>query len=246
MVDNNLDSLFKSLISKCAECGTFPDPFIKEKILELEERKRILLTPSRYWLRDNYSRYNEFASLALRRPLSEEEKYDPLESLVVFIKRRLNPEPRENLASDVSLKRRMLEEYNGRCAICGELLTIDSMTLDHKLPLAEGGTNHPLNIQPLCWLCNSGKSDYYEETAEAAARPWFEARRSLIEGKISVTPRKRFCVLVRDGSTCQHCGAKADENTLQVNCRVPPENGGQPVYDNLITLCSSCCNGKHI
>lgn len=242
MVGNNLDSLCKSFVFKCMECGIPPESFISEKILELEERKRILLTPSRYWFRDNRSQYNEFASLALRRPLSEEEKFDPVKSLVSFVKRRFNPEPRENLASDISLKRKMLEEYNGRCAICGELLTVESVTLDHKIPLAEGGTNHPLNIQPLCSLCNSGKSDYYEETVEAAARPWFEARRSLIEGKVLITPKKRLCVLVRDRSTCQHCGTTASEATLRVGCRVPLKNGGQPVYDNLTTLCSSDCN----
>jgi len=236
----DVDSLCRSLVSKCIECGIPPEPFIKEKILELEERKRILLTPSRYWFRDNCSRYNEFASLILRRPLKEEEKFHPVKNLVAFITRRLSPQPRINLASDISLKRTMLEEYNGRCAICGELLTLDSMILDHKIPLAEGGSNHPLNIQPFCSLCNSGKSDYYEETIEAAARPWFEARRSLMKGRVLVTPKKRFCVLVRDESTCQHCGARANETRLEVVCRVPIEDGGQPVYDNLITLCSSC------
>jgi len=246
MVDTNPDSLYKSFVLKCVECGIPPESFISEKILELEERKRILVTPSRYWFRDNYSRYNKFASLALRRPLSEEERFDPIKSLLSFIKRRLNPEPRENLANDISLKRRMLEEYNGRCAICGELLTVNSITLDHKIPLAEGGTNHPLNIQLLCWLCNSGKSDYYEETIEAAARPWFESRRSLIEGGVSVTPKKRFCVLVRDGSACCQCGAKANETILEVVCRISEENGGQAVYDNLVTLCSSCRDDKRI
>jgi 5-methylcytosine-specific restriction endonuclease McrA len=246
MIDNNINSLCRSLVLKCTECGIPPESFIKEKILELEERKRILLTPSKYWFRDNYSRYNEFASLALRRPLSEEEKFHPLKSLVAFIKRRLNPEARINLADNIALKRKILQEYNGRCAICGELLTLDSVTLDHKIPLSEGGTNHPLNIQPLCSLCNSGKSDYYEETIEAAARPWFEARRPLIEGQVSVTPKKRFCVLVRDGSTCQHCAATASQITVKVVCRVPLENGGQTVYDNLVTLCSSCCEKKHV
>jgi len=242
MIDNDIDSLCKSLVLKCEECGVPPKSFMKEKILELEERKTILLTPSRYWFRDNYSRYNEFASRALRRPLSGEEKFDTSESLIAFVKRRLHPEPRIDLASDISLKHKMLEEYSGRCAVCGGLLTVDSMTLDHKIPLAEGGTNHPLNIQPLCSLCNSGKSDYYEETIEAAARPWFEARRSLIEGEISLTPKKRFCVLVRNGGACQLCGAKATETTLKVVCRVPTKDGGQPVYDNLITLCSLCSN----
>lgn len=231
---------------KCTECGIPPEAFINEKILELEERKRILLTPSKRWFRGNYSRYNEFASLVLRRPLSEEEKFDPLKSLIIFIKRRLNPEPRINLADDSSLKHKLLEEHDERCAICGELLTLDSIILDHKIPLADGGTNHPLNIQPLCLLCNRGKSDCCEETIEAAARPWFEARKLLIEGKVSLTPKKRFCVLIRDRSTCQYCGAKAHETKLKVVCRVPTRNGGQPVYDNLIALCSSCSNSRYL
>lgn len=246
MIDNNLKDRCEALVAKCIECGIPPEAFFNEKILELEERKRILVTPSKYWFRNNYTRYSAFASLALRRPLSEEEKFDPIRSLLSFIKRRLNPEPRANLANDISLKRKILEEYNGRCPICGELLTVDSVTLDHIVPLAEGGANHPLNIQPLCALCNSGKSDYYEETIEAAARPWFEARRLLVEGKVSITSKKRFCVLARDRSTCQHCGNTASGSNLLVRCRVSPEDGGQPVYDNLITLCSACCNKENV
>ena|SRR4030042_539608 len=236
---SNAKPLLESILPKCMECGIDPQVFLKEKLLELEERKRILLVPTRYWFNRNRRTYNDFAARILNRQLTDEEKYGS-SSLQEVIERRLNPESREALSIDVGLKRKLLQEANRRCVVCGTLLDLDTVYIDHIIPLIEGGANHPLNLQPLCWECNAGKSDYFEETVEAAARPWYEQRGRLVGGEVRLTPIKRFCVLVRDGSTCRRCGATSRDHSLKVLLRVQERDGGQAVYDNLATICEKC------
>jgi 5-methylcytosine-specific restriction endonuclease McrA len=238
---NDKTKLIQSLLSKCYECGLVPAIFIQEKILELDERKRILLTPSARWFNGNFARYDEFASKVLQRPLADGEKYGA-DRLVEIIQRRLNPQ--RPFPVDEPLKRRLLEESKGRCKICGTQLTVKTMRVDHKIPISEGGSPHPLNLQALCELCNSGKSDYFEETAQAAARPWYERRKDLVTGDIRLTPKKRFCVLMRDENCCRVCGTEAPHTALKVVLRTSPEDGGQPIYDNLITVCEQCTKNK--
>ncbi|MGM0686909.1 MAG: HNH endonuclease [Promethearchaeati archaeon] len=239
--NDQVANLCATLLARCEECGISPTAFIKEKMLELQERKRIMVTPSKAWFNNNIGRYPSFAAKALDRDLSDEEIYSD-EGLLALVKRRLNPVPRE-LERETALKRLLLQESNGRCRICGVPITIHTMTIDHTIPLAEGGSNHTLNLQATCQACNTGKADYFAETAEASARPWWESRRDLLGGSVTITPTKRFCVLMRDGSSCRNCGIRARDRELEVVLRVSISEGGQPIYDNLLTLCSACA--KH-
>jgi 5-methylcytosine-specific restriction endonuclease McrA len=50
----------------------------------------------------------------------------------------------------------LLELYGGRCLRCG---TRERISVDHVVPLSLGGGNSIDNIQPLCEMCNSLKSD---------------------------------------------------------------------------------------
>ncbi len=50
----------------------------------------------------------------------------------------------------------LLLEQNGRCALCNEKLSL-ACSLDHIIPLAEGGTTAMENLQVLCKPCNHGK-----------------------------------------------------------------------------------------
>ena len=45
--------------------------------------------------------------------------------------------------------------YGGRCWMCGAVAD----TIDHVIPLARGGSNHPANLRPACRSCNSVKKD---------------------------------------------------------------------------------------
>lgn len=47
----------------------------------------------------------------------------------------------------------------GRCAHCGQLMSVEEMTVDHVYPLSKGGTNNPINLVILCEKCNKEKRD---------------------------------------------------------------------------------------
>ena len=235
-------AVFKRLAEKCVECGVEPESFAIEKIAELEERKIILATPSLRWYQLNAPRCAERICKALSRPLTDKEKFHHL-GLVARIKRRLQPEPRQ-VENEVGLKQLLLTESGGRCKICGLPLDINNVVDDHIVPLAEGGSNHTSNLRATCAPCNLGKRDYYENTAMAAARPWWEPRQNIVSDSVQLTATKRYCVLVRDKSTCRICGAAAKAVSLVVTMRLKESEGGQPVYDNLITACESCVSHR--
>jgi 5-methylcytosine-specific restriction endonuclease McrA len=230
---------FQRLATKCHECGIELAAFLNEKMLELEERKRILLTPATNWYRGNKNRYEEFAQKVLKRSLTEAERFGKHEKLSEWVERKIFP-PSFGLSLDISAKNKLLKDHNNRCAHCGKILTVGSMQVDHILPRAQGGSDEILNLQPLCMACNQGKSAFTEDTAEAAARPWFEPTHRLLKGKARVTSLKRYCVLARDGRRCQKCGRSSNEVELMITLRVSEHDGGQWVYDNLITICRDC------
>lgn len=239
MLDGAVVEEFLELINKCRECGIEPRAFLSEKMLELEERKRILLTPSARWYRDNKSRYEDFAKKSLGRDLTESERFGRDEKLSGWMERKMYATRSSKLLDSMS-KRALLATYNNRCAHCGAPLTVDTMQVDHILPCSQGGSDEVLNLQPLCRRCNRGKSAYTEDTAQAAARPWFEYTHTLLKGKVRITDLKRYCVILRDGRLCQKCGRSSKDVELLVMLRVGEYDGGQAVYDNLVTVCVDC------
>lgn len=52
---------------------------------------------------------------------------------------------------------------NGKCAICGKPVKFEKMTVDHKIPLAKGGTNDLANLQLAHLVCNRAKADMLED-----------------------------------------------------------------------------------
>lgn len=53
----------------------------------------------------------------------------------------------------------ILLEHGHKCARCG---AGGKLTVDHVIPLVQGGSNWPSNLQPLCLSCNCSKQDRAE------------------------------------------------------------------------------------
>lgn len=56
------------------------------------------------------------------------------------------------------IKKQIYKKCNNRCAYCGEKLTLETRTIDHIVPLSEGGSNYITNFFPACKNCNALKS----------------------------------------------------------------------------------------
>jgi len=61
---------------------------------------------------------------------------------------------------------------------------------------------------------------------------------------VSVKRALRFRILQRDKFTCQYCGRKAPDVTLQVDHILPVSLGGKDSWLNLLTACYDCNMGK--
>lgn len=46
-----------------------------------------------------------------------------------------------------------------KCCECGCIQSKSQITIDHKIPKREGGTDDYWNLQPMCRSCNSRKKD---------------------------------------------------------------------------------------
>lgn len=46
-----------------------------------------------------------------------------------------------------------------KCVACKKKFTKDKITIDHRIPKRDGGTDDLWNLQPMCRSCNSSKRD---------------------------------------------------------------------------------------
>lgn len=51
----------------------------------------------------------------------------------------------------------LVTQYDHRCLMCGKQEPAIMLTMDHVVPISQGGSNDISNIQPLCSTCNSSK-----------------------------------------------------------------------------------------
>ena len=62
------------------------------------------------------------------------------------------------MAISKRLRYEILRRDNHACRYCGAVAPDVSLTVDHVIPVALGGTDDPSNLVTACEPCNSGKS----------------------------------------------------------------------------------------
>ncbi len=67
-----------------------------------------------------------------------------------------SPDSRRHTVSP-KLRFKILERDEYKCQYCGAGIDTCPLDIDHVLPVAKGGTNHPSNLVAACSTCNSGK-----------------------------------------------------------------------------------------
>ena len=78
-----------------------------------------------------------------------------------LLRRVKRARPRRSPMS-VKLRTEILKRDGEQCVKCGASPKKNSavtLEVDHIIPVTEGGTNDPKNLQTLCWSCNQGKTD---------------------------------------------------------------------------------------
>lgn len=55
------------------------------------------------------------------------------------------------------IRKELYRRQGGRCIYCGSRQRMDLMDIDHRLPVARGGSNDQSNLQLLCRTCNQRK-----------------------------------------------------------------------------------------
>jgi 5-methylcytosine-specific restriction endonuclease McrA len=57
---------------------------------------------------------------------------------------------------------------------------------------------------------------------------------------------EQILIFSRDGFSCVYCGRSQFEEGIQlfISYRIPEEEGGKPIFDNLVTTCFWCKAGR--
>ncbi|MBX7215215.1 MAG: HNH endonuclease, partial [Thermoflexales bacterium] len=57
-------------------------------------------------------------------------------------------------------------------------------------------------------------------------------------------PLSRRAILLRDGYTCQYCGAQPGKDALTIDHILPRSRGGRTDWENVTTACGACNRRK--
>lgn len=129
-----------------------PDKVKAKKKREYERHRDKIIQASRDWR----EKFPEKMKAALRNwNATHKEQRNALNRRTKAKRRQA---PGTHTAEDVALQFR---SQKGLCWWCGCKLDPDNYHVDHRIPLARGGTNWPNNICASCPKCNMSKNDRF-------------------------------------------------------------------------------------
>lgn len=108
----------------------------------------------------------------------------------------MTPRPHNLRTRAKRMKHLLYAEFNAKCYICGKYLMFHQATVDHIIPIKEGGTNgyKGNNLAIACKNCN-GKKDAEKRTSDLCAHCGTRRR----------SPKKKLC---------GHCSVGREQGTF--------------------------------
>ena len=85
---------------------------------------------------------------------------------------------------------------------------------------------------------------HYTECREYSVLSEPQRERKVTSKRVGLSPGIRWQVFARDSFTCQYCGKKPPEVTIEVDHKTSVDQGGSDEVHNLITACLKCNRGK--
>ena len=107
-------------------------------------------------VRENQARWRQVNSTAVREYMAKWRKDNPELCLTYHRNRRSRIVGNGGKASP-GIADKLWKLQKGRCACCRVLLATTKVHVDHRTPLARGGTGDDSNLQLLCARCNLQK-----------------------------------------------------------------------------------------
>lgn len=208
-----LEAFEKSVSEIAGPLGTSPDRILEDLNSYLQQRLAVLLA--------SQEKNSQKLKMSFFRCLFGR---DPEESDLALMSKRSF---RIAIPNDVQLY--LLRLQLNRCASCGIPITQQARPhVDHKRPIALGGSNEVENLQILCINCNLGKKAFLGWPLSA---PHFELDKN--------TYTVRYFVLSRARHRCQvpDCTQDVTSTQLTVHLRIPIKQGGRWILDNLLSYC---------
>lgn len=86
-------------------------------------------------------------------------------------------------------KTEVLIKTHGRCAYCGQNLCLDTMQVDHVMPIASGGADILSNMFAACAGCNKAKGAYTVDKFREKIHKWL---RYMEKDSITYRNARRF------------------------------------------------------
>lgn len=73
------------------------------------------------------------------------------------LERNKKSKRRYHATANNDIRQTLLDRQQGMCSYCGDTLTLESMHVDHLVPISSGGSDNLDNLQAVCALDNTSK-----------------------------------------------------------------------------------------
>lgn len=128
------------------------------KEAKTKDKEIYTLRKFRDFIKDKYGWEIPYSKLQKRI-----KKYIP-NSNILKPRQKLKKVKRTNISKTIRYE--VMKRAGFKCECCGAMPDKDNnviLTVDHIIPLTDGGTNTEDNLQCLCKRCNRGKSSFYTD-----------------------------------------------------------------------------------